>query len=49
MDQSLVTIETRAQALRAQGETEQKSLGRRANPGQLWLEGEYTRHNREHN
>jgi hypothetical protein len=42
-------METKAQALRAQGEAEMKSLGRRADPGRLWLEGEYTEYNRERN
>jgi hydroxylamine dehydrogenase len=49
LDRSLATIEAKAQALRTQGEAEQKSRGRRADPGRLWLEGEYTTHNREHN
>jgi hydroxylamine dehydrogenase len=49
MDQSLANMEARAKALRAQGEAEKKSLGRRADPGRLWLDGEYTIHNREHN
>lgn len=49
MDQSLAGIEIKAQALRSQGEAEQKSLGRRADPGRLWLEGEYTEYNRERN
>ncbi|MHB1141965.1 MAG: multiheme c-type cytochrome [Sulfuricaulis sp.] len=49
MDQSLANMEARAKALRAQGEAEKKSLGRRADPGRLWLDGEYTMHNREHN
>lgn len=49
MDKSLSIIETKATVLRTQGETEKKSLGRRADPGRLWLEGEYTGYNREHN
>lgn len=49
MDQSLTVIETKATALRAQGKAEKKSLGRRADPGRLWLEGEYTEYNRERN
>ena len=49
MDKSLTAIETKAQALRTQGAVEKKMLGHRADPGSLWLEGEYTTYNREHN
>lgn len=49
MDKSLTAIETKAQALRTQGAVEKKMLGRRADPGRLWLDGEYTTYNREHN
>jgi hydroxylamine dehydrogenase len=49
MDRSLAAIEAKAQALRVQGEAEKKSLGHRADPGQFWLEGEYTSYNRGHN
>ncbi|HEX9625885.1 MAG TPA: multiheme c-type cytochrome [Acidiferrobacterales bacterium] len=49
LDRSLAAIETKAHALRVQGEAETKSLGRRADPRRLWLEGEYTEYNRERN
>ncbi len=49
MDRALATIEEKARVLRQEGEAEKKSLGRRADPGSLWHEGEYTTHNREHN
>jgi hydroxylamine dehydrogenase len=49
LDHALAGIEAKAGALRTQGEAEKKMLGRRADPGRLWVEGEYTRHNREHN
>ena len=49
LDHALAGIETKAGALRIQGEIEKKMLGHRADPGVLWVEGEYTRHNREHN
>jgi hydroxylamine dehydrogenase len=43
LDHALDGIETQAARLRAQGETEKKT------PGRLWLDGEYTDYNREHN
>ncbi len=49
LDHALADIETKAGTLRTHGVIEEKMLGRRADPGRLWLEGEYTRHNREHN
>jgi hydroxylamine dehydrogenase len=49
LDRALADIETKAGALRTQGEVEKKMLGRRADPGRLWVEGEYTTYNREHN
>lgn len=49
MDRSLATIEAGARKLRTQGEAEKKALGRRADPGRHWHDGEYTRHNRENN
>jgi hydroxylamine dehydrogenase len=49
MDKSLAAIKNQAQQLRAQGETEKQTLGQRADPGRHWLEGEYTRYNRENN
>jgi hydroxylamine dehydrogenase len=49
MDASLAAIEAEAHRLRARGEAEKKALGKRADPGQHWLDGEYTRYNRENN
>lgn len=49
LDRTLAKIETEAARLRAQGEAELKILGRRADPGRLWFEGEYTVYNRDHN
>jgi len=49
LDHALTGIDTQAAALSAQGEAEKKAHGRRADPGRLWLEGEYTDYNREHN
>jgi len=49
LDRALADIETKAGALRTQGEVEKKILGQRADPGRLWVEGEYTRHNQDHN
>jgi hypothetical protein len=49
MDKSLAVIKNQAQQLRAQGETEKQTLGKRIDPGRHWLEGEYTRYNRENN
>jgi len=49
LDHALTGIDTQAAALRAQGEAEKKVHGRRTDPGRLWLEGEYTDYNREHN
>jgi len=49
LDRAAAAIETAAARLRAQGAAEKKTLGRRADPGRLWLEGEYTQYNRDHN
>ena len=49
LDLELTGIQTEARRLRALGETEKKTFGRRADPGRLWLEGEYTVYNRDHN
>jgi hydroxylamine dehydrogenase len=49
LDRTLAGLETEAARLRAQGEAEKKTFGRRADPGRLWLEGEYTVYNRDHN
>lgn len=49
MDRALESIEARARALKEQGEAEKTALGRRPAPGPLWLEGEYTAHNRDNN
>ncbi len=49
LDRALAGIETEAARLHTQGEAEKKKLGRRADPGRLWRDGEYTDYNREHN
>jgi hydroxylamine dehydrogenase len=49
LDRAAADIAARAARLRVQGEAEEKAFGRRADPGRLWLEGEYTSHNRENN
>jgi hydroxylamine dehydrogenase len=46
---ALADIEAKAVRLRTQSEAETKTLGRRADPGRLWVDGEYTAHNRENN
>ena len=49
LDQALGNIRSQASELRALGETEAQSAGSRADPGDLWLSGPYTEHNRAHN
>jgi len=49
LEQSLSAIRVRAAELRAVGDKEKVQGGRRADPGDLWLAGPYTEHNREHN
>ena len=48
MDKSLQIIKNKAEKLHALGE-EEKARGNRKNPEKLWLNGEYTEYNREHN
>ncbi|MCP4697268.1 MAG: hydroxylamine oxidoreductase [Gammaproteobacteria bacterium] len=49
LDRALEKIRLHADELRALGETEQQTAGERTNPGDLWLFGPYTEHNRAHN
>ncbi len=49
LDSAMVNIHRQAQQLRTQSETERRAGGKRADPGTLWLDGEYTKYNREHN
>lgn len=49
LDRDLHQIRARADQLRRQGEAEQRDLGRRAHPGDLWQTGAYTEFNRGHN
>jgi len=48
MDKSLDKIKHKAGKLREFGETE-KYNGQQKDPGEIWLNGEYTKYNREHN
>ncbi len=49
LDRALEAIRSQADELRNLGEAEQKAAGARGDPGDLWLSGVYTEHNREHN
>ena len=49
MDQALVDIGAEAERLRDLGELEFSLTGERFDPGDLWLSGEYTEHNRDQN
>ncbi len=48
MERKLTAIRRAANVLRTLGE-EEKAIGQRAAPQELWLKGEYTEYNREHN
>ena len=48
LDEDLSALLTAAKSLRTLGEAEQAGGGR-ADPGALWIDGEYTTHNRERN
>jgi hydroxylamine dehydrogenase len=49
MNKALSTIRREAQALRTQSDTEHKTHRNAPDPRPLWLDGEYTTFNREHN
>ncbi len=49
LDIALEAIRSQAAELRALGEAEQQAFGTRSDPGDLWLSGVYTEHNREQN
>lgn len=49
LDRALEAIRSQAEELRALGEAERQAAGERGDPGDLWLSGAYTEHNREHN
>lgn len=49
MDRALTSIQNKAAGLRQLGQAEEAAAIKRIDPSALWLNGEYTEHNREHN
>jgi hypothetical protein len=49
MNGMLEKIGAQARKLRELTNAERKATGKRSAPGDLWLSGAYTEHNREHN
>ena len=49
LDEDLAALLIAADTLRTLGEAEQERTGGRADPGDFWIDGEYTSYNRVHN